>query len=355
MRLQSESMQSANTILPPAAALLAGAPALPFVASVDTEFERFSGYGYYELKLADSLKLTGGLTYDWERYPDNLGQPPLSSKEDEKGRLSPKIGLDWTPGDGTRVRADWARSMGGLINDSSTTIEPSEIAGFNQSFRSLIPQSAGFGTPPALVFETYGVGVDHKFPTGTYLDLEAEFLTSSGNQLIGAYNGGLGGVAISEFSQSQYFNEQDVFASLSQLISKEVSVGARYSITAVDVTVDDYSPATAQLFPQHENSTLNELSMFANYYVPCGFFSQFQANWWAQHNANNQFSVTGPEPGANFWQCNLYAGYRFPRRHIELAMGLVNMFNQGYNVDPVAYFLEQARTRTLMASLKFNF
>ena len=242
---------------------------------------------------------------------------------------------------------------GRLINDSSTAIEPSEIAGFNQSFRSLIPQSAGFGTPPATVFETCGLGVDHKFPTGTYLDLEAQVLTSAGNQLIGAYSGTLSSVAISQFNQSQYFQEKDVFASVSQLIGKEVSVGARYSLTAVDVSVNDYSPGTGQTFPQHENSTLNELSLFGNYYLPCGFFSQFQGNWWIQHNADNNLAVA--EPGADFWQFNLYGGYRFPRRHIEMAIGLVNMFNQGYNVDPVTYFLEQARTRTLVASLKFNF
>jgi Tfp pilus assembly protein PilF len=361
-RYQNESMQSADMLGVPLLSLLSGAPSLPFAPSVDTEFERFSAYGYYNLKVCDSLKLTGGLTYDWERYPLNLGQPPLSSQEEEKGRLSPKFGLDWSPGDGTRVRASFTRSMGGLINDSSTTIEPGEIAGFNQSFRSLIPQSAGYGTPPAMVFETYGLGIDHKFPTGTYVDIEGQMLTSRGNQLIGGYVGTLADLSstppslpISEFSQSQYFQEKDAFASVSQLIGREVSVGARYTLTAVDLTVDDFYP-TLVTPPQHENSTLNELSLFGNYYLPCGFFSQGQVNWWAQHNANNNFAVTGgPEPGANFWQCNLYAGYRFPRRHIEMALGLVNMFNQGYNVDPVTYFLEQARNRTLVASLKFNF
>jgi tetratricopeptide (TPR) repeat protein len=355
MRYQHESMESANTITAPLAALAGGAPSLSYVPSVQSDFERFSAYGYYKLKLGDSLRLTGGITYDWEHYPVNMEQPPLSSQETEKGRFSPKVGLDWILPEGTRVRADFTRSMGGLINDSSTTIEPSEIAGFNQSFRSLIPQSAGFGTPPALVFETYGVGIDHKFPTGTYADLEAQFLSSTGDQLIGGYSGGPGGVAISEFSQSQYFQEKDVFASVSQLLCSEVAVGARYSLTAVDVSVNDFSPATGATFPQHENSTLNELTLFGNYYVPCGFFSQFQANWWVQHNADNNFAVTGPEPGADFWQLNLYAGYRFPRRHVEVSVGLVNICNQGYNVDPVTYFLEQARTRTLVGSLKFNF
>src|ERR1022692_275615 len=117
----------------------------PFLPSETSHFNRISAYGYYQLKLGDSLKLTGGATYDWEHFPLNIGAPPLANQEDGRGRLSPKIGLDWTLPEGTRVRADFTRSMGGLINDSSTSIEPSEVAGFNQSFRSLIPQSAGFG------------------------------------------------------------------------------------------------------------------------------------------------------------------------------------------------------------------
>jgi hypothetical protein len=355
-RYQNESMQTANTMV--ATPFVPGrlTSYQPYLPGETSHFDRLSGYGYYQLKLGDSLKLTGGATYDWEHFPLNIGSPPLSNQEDDRGRLSPKFGLDWTPGDGTRVRADFARSMGGLINDSSTTIEPSEIAGFNQSFRSLIPQSAGFGTPPALLFETYGVGVDHKFPTGTYIDVEGQWLTSRGNQLIGAWTA-TPALALNDLNQAQYFQEQDAFASISQLIGKEVSVGARYTLTAVDVTANDFSPVTGLAYLQnHENSTLNEFSLFGNFYVPCGFFSQFQANWWIQHNAYNNFAAGGlSEPGNNFWQCNLYAGYRFPRRHIELMVGLVNMFNQGYNIDPVTYFLEQARTRTLMASLKFNF
>jgi tetratricopeptide (TPR) repeat protein len=353
-RYQNESMQTANTMV--VTPLTPFSLSQPYLPSEVNHFNRLSAYAYYQLKLGDSLKITGGGTYDYEHYPLNIGGPPLSNQEEDRGRLSPKVGLDWTPGDGTRVRADFTRSMGGLINDSSTSIEPSEIAGFNQSFRSLIPQSAGFGTPPAMLFETYGVGVDHKFPTGTYVDVEGQMLTSRGNQLIGAWTGSPG-LTLDDLNQSQYFQEKDAFASISQLISKEVSVGARYTLTAVDVTANDFSPVTRTTYVQnHENSTLNEFSLFGNYYAPCGFFAQLQGNWWDQHNACNNFAAGGAsEPGADFWQFNLYGGYRFPRRHVELMVGVVNMFNQGYNVDPVTYYLEQARNRTLMASLKFNF
>jgi hypothetical protein len=76
-----------------------------------------------------------------------------------------------------------------------------------------------------MLFETYGVGVDHKFPTGTYVDVEGQMLTSRGNQLIGAWTG-TPALTLDDLDQTQYFQEKDAFASISQLLSKEVSVGS---------------------------------------------------------------------------------------------------------------------------------
>ncbi|HUD45820.1 MAG TPA: TonB-dependent receptor [Candidatus Baltobacteraceae bacterium] len=349
-RYQAESIQTANTL-----AQTATFTPLPEVAHVNSDFERFSIYGYYQLKLFDSLHLTGGAAYDWERFPLNLDGPPLSSAEDQRGRLSPKVGLDWTLPEGTRLRADYTRSMSGLLNDGSTLIEPSEVAGFNQEFRSLIPESAGKGTPPATEFETWGLGADHKFPTRTYVDIEGQLLTSRGDQLIGAWSSGAVPVplTVADLSQSQYFQEKDAFASISQLIGSDLSVGVSYTLTAADLsthaaTPPGTTPSTA--FNTHEDSTLNEVSVFANFYAPCGFFSQFQANWWKQENIESM-----DEPGDSFAQFNLYAGYRFPRRHVEVMVGVVNIGNQDYNIDPLTYFLEQAHSRTFVASFKFNF
>ena len=39
------------------------------------------------------------------------------------------------------------------------------------------------------------------------------------------------------------------FVSVSQLIGKDVSVGARYSLTAADVTANDFSSGTAGDIP----------------------------------------------------------------------------------------------------------
>jgi hypothetical protein len=98
-------------------------------------------------------------------------------------------------------------------------------------------------------------------------------------------------------------------------------------------------------------ATLNQIDLFANCYLPCGFFSSLQLNWWKQADVD----FYPEEPGANFWQLNLFAGYRFPRRHVEVMLGLLNVTAQDFQLDPLTYYVEPAHTRTFEASLKFSF
>jgi hypothetical protein len=51
------------------------------------------------------------------------------------------------------VRGAYTRSLGGIYHDNSVRLEPTGVAGFNQAFRSLIPESVA-GPVPATEFET---------------------------------------------------------------------------------------------------------------------------------------------------------------------------------------------------------
>jgi Flp pilus assembly protein TadD len=309
-------------------------------ANLQTEFTRLALYSYYQLTLFDDLRLTAGAAYDRMRFPVNILSPPIVATEERHERVSPKAGIDWTPTDNTRLRAAYTRSMAGLVNDSSTLIEPSEVAGFNQTYRTLLEKL----TAPGTQFETWGAGLDHKFPTRTYFNVEGELLKSAADQQSPYYLTGAG--APSSFEQSINYKEKDLGANLNQLIGDEISTGAGYHLISAKA---DY--ANGPLGRGETQSTLHEVSLFANYNLPCGFFSQFQANWWEQ--GNKEFNPN--EPGDNFWQFNYFAGYRFPRRHIEIQVGVLNLANQDYHLDPLTYYLEQAHVRTFVSSLKFNF
>ena len=102
-------------------------------------------------------------------------------------RVSPKLGAIWTPRPATTFRAAYTRSLGGVSFDQSFQLEPSQIAGFSQTFRSLIPESVS-GALSAQRFETFGVALDQRFPTRTYLGISAEMLRSDSTQTLGTYD-----------------------------------------------------------------------------------------------------------------------------------------------------------------------
>src|SRR5439155_20352370 len=122
-------------------------------------FRRISVYGYHQWEITDSVELIGGLTYDRITFPENFRTAPISPKEETSGDISPKAGLIWRPALDTVARFAYARSVAGASLDQSYQLEPSQVAGFVQSFRSIIPESIA-GANIVAKFETYGLSLE---------------------------------------------------------------------------------------------------------------------------------------------------------------------------------------------------
>jgi outer membrane receptor protein involved in Fe transport len=75
------------------------------------------------------------------------------------------------------------------------------------------------------------------------------------------------------------------------------------------------------------------------------------ANWYRQSN----FGFSPAEPGDNFWQINASAGYRFFHRKAELSVGVLNLTDQNYALEPLNLYNEMARTRTFFVRLLLSF
>jgi hypothetical protein len=93
------------------------------------------------------------------------------------------------------------------------------------------------------------------------------------------------------------------------------------------------------------------VNLHANWNHPCGLFSVLEGNWYHQSNAG--FSPA--EPGDDFWQFNAYAGYRFWHRRAEATLGLLNITDQDYRLEPLNLHNEMAHSRTLLARLRIYF
>jgi hypothetical protein len=247
--------------------------------------------------------------------------------------------------------------LGGVFYDTSVRLEPVQIAGFNQAYRSLLPESA-VGLVPGTSFDTYSLGFDHTFKTKTYFGIEGEYLTSDGTRTVGVLTNSTGipvPDSASSTRQNLDFTEKSLTVTLNQLLSEEWSLGARYKLTHGDFdgrfTDIPSSVADARALNRNEQSTLHQLSLNALYHHRCGFFAQVQGLWTSQHNSG----FVPKEPGDDFWQLNALIGYRFWHRAAEATIGVLNITDQNYRLEPLTLYSELPRERTFYARLKFYF
>jgi tetratricopeptide (TPR) repeat protein len=145
---------------------------------VTSTFKRASLYGYHQWQIFEPLQLIGGLAYDRITFPENFRTAPVSGNEKTENQVSPKAGMIWTPLENSTVRFAYTRSLAGASVDQSYQIEPSQVAGFIQNYRSVIPESIAGGNAGA-GFETFDLSLEQKFRTGTYLGISGEILDST--------------------------------------------------------------------------------------------------------------------------------------------------------------------------------
>jgi len=359
-RLQYGDFDTANLqSLPSTLAFLFPAPPSPAMQQdLNSEFKRVSLYGYHEWQILNPLQLFWGLTYDWMKFPANFLTAPVSYEERTSSQLSPKAGLIWTPLKDTTVRFAYTRSLGGASVDQSYQLEPSQLAGFIQSFRSLLPESVAAESPGA-EFETYGISLEQKFSTRTYVELSGQMLNSLDRQVVGSFD--------VVFPESTYaipsglhenldYHEKTLQFTVNQLLGREWAMGAQYGISEATLNNDFVNVPDGLHFVnfvprQNTKAILQQAELFAIYNHPSGFFLREEAMWNDQSNAG----YTPNLPSDDFWQFNAFAGYRFLHRRAELRLGLLNIGGQDYNLNPLNLHEEYSHQRTFTMRLRLNF
>ena len=327
------------------------AAAQDFTADV----ERATAYAYHHWRILEPLSLIAGVSYDHLRFPENSDLPPLRPGEATEEQLSPKAGIVWAPTSSTSVRGAWTRSLGGVFYDSSVRLEPTQVAGFIQTYRNLIPESIS-GSVPGTEFETIHFGFEHKFPTRTYLLVQGEWLRSDGKRWVGVfdYTDSPPFVAIPSSTRQQLdFDEKTLALGLHQLIGTEWALGSRYRLSRAELETE-FTALPQSVIPDAEHdqrATLHELTIFAIWQHAAGFFARGETVWRSQTQHDSITSL----PDEDFWHFNLLGGFRFAQRRVEISVGLLNLTDQDYRLNPVNAFVEVPRDRTFVASVRLNF
>ena len=326
---------------------------------IDTDLSRVSLYAYEHWQILEPLRLSAGVSYDHLTYPRNIDTAPITTGEDSKHQVSPKAGLIYTPAKDTRLRAMYSQSLGGVFFDNSIRLEPTQLGGFNQAFRSAIPESVA-GLVPGTSFEAWGVGLDQVIrQTRSYLTIEGQFLNSDATRTVGLLrNSDINNPVLDTASgtrQSLDYREQALIVAFNQLVHEEWALGVRYKLTHAELD-SQYLELPVDLADRrglndNTSATLHQLDLYAIYNHRCGFFARFDAIWSRQANAG----YTSDLPGDNFWHYDVAVGYRFLQRRAEVRLALLNLSDRDYKLNPLTLYHELARERTFTAGLKFYF
>ncbi|MGA2177233.1 MAG: hypothetical protein ABSH38_19840 [Verrucomicrobiota bacterium] len=317
-------------------------------------FQRVTGYSYLTVEPLDHLWLTGGVAAEDEKFPYYFRNPPITSGEDTRSQVGPKAALVWSPLPEATVRGIYTRSLGGVSLDESYRLEPTELAGFPQAFRSLISESI-VGSQSAPTFDTLGAALDLKLGRRTYAGIQFEQLGSDVNQGIGdlALPDGRVPAIVSSTEELLHYTENTFSVSLNQLLGDDLVLGAAYKITQSDLhdELPDIPVSALATANQTLKASLQEVDSYVLFNHPSGFFARVEAHWYGQHNSG----WTPAEPDVSFVQENLFAGCRFEHRRAELQLGLLNLSGGGYNLNPLTVYQELPRKRVFEARLNFIF
>jgi Flp pilus assembly protein TadD len=328
----------------------------PAAGNISEQFERVSAYGYYTLKVIENLLLTGGVAYDWIKSPDNFRQPPVAPGTTEKDQISPKAAIVWSPLSDVTLRGMYSRSLGGVSFDESFRLEPAQLAGFNQSYRTIIPESL-VGSVAVPTFEIGGVALDIKARKGTYLGLEGDILSSDVDRDIGVFN--FSGAAPPPPSvlpgvtpQRLDYKERSAAATINQLVSDEWSLGGQYRYTWSELH-SVYKAIPTSVFSgadTTQHAGLHHASLYALFNHSSGFFARAEVHWYHQDNWDYSPALVS----SDFWQENIFVGWRLRRQRGEISVGGMNLGDTDYRLNPLNPYTELPRKRVFVARLKFN-
>lgn len=328
-------------------------------STVKEGFQRLSLYGYDSWRIFPDLLLTMGITYDWITYPDNFRFYPVTSGVAKREQLSPKVALVWTPRPEVTLRAAYSRALGGASFDESFTLEPTELAGFNQAFRSVISESV-VGSLAAPKYQIAGGAVDLKFKTRTYATITAQLLTCDSDEDIGLlYFDGISPATTGTAPERLRYSEPSVSTTVNQLVGKYWAMGAQYKYIYSKLSWDYPTIVPFGGEPslnQTETAALHQINAYLQFNHPSGFYARAESQWNHQDNSGHNPSDFDPPPSSSdFIQVNLFAGYRFWHRRGDLTFGILNVGGSDYSLNPLNVYNELPRSRVFMGKIRFNF
>ena len=287
-------------------------------------------YGYANIQFPEDFLWTFGLSYESNESPSaNLNE------------FNPKLGLQWTINDHLALRA---AAFKVVRRDFAVdqTIQPTQIAGFNQFFDEIA----------MTVSKNYGVGVDARF----------------NDRLFGGLEGfrrdldvPIGTLDVPEFYEIERDREDYYRAYLYWIPSQRWAVTGSWLYERFEVE----EGILGQLFiPKPTRLRTLSLPVYVQYFAPSGFFAGIGATYVNQHVQflDPQSLTIAPTQSEDFTLVDVGLGYRLPKRWGIVSLEVRNLFDKQFRFQDYAFQAGDQTTnprfipeRTIFGRLVINF
>jgi predicted Zn-dependent protease len=281
-----------------------------------SQTHHFNSYVYTKQHLPANITTTLGLSFE---YLDNEllnfnagtffadGSSELSTQNPtlvKRQQLNPKFGITWSPVDNLTFRGAIFKTLTRRLA-ANQTIEPTQIAGFNQFFDDNNHARAW----------RYGVGVDYKPTKNVFMGGELSWRDSRqpfGNP----------GAPLDR-------NELSHLAYVYWMAAEWLALRSEYRFDkqnrAFIVGNGDDS------FPQ--SIATHHVTLSASFFHPSGLFTRLTGTYLNQHVANVTDFDDNPLSfrREGFWTFDTALGYRFPKRLGTINFEVTNLFNSKFN------------------------
>jgi hypothetical protein len=221
------------------------------------------------------------------------------------------------------------------------------LAGFPQSFRTLISESA-VGSVEIPRHDAAGVGFDFKLPTRTYVGLEAVALKSKVDRRIGIFELQPGGGVPGGTDQRLRYDEQNARVIVNQTITDEIFAQALYQFTRADLEVAYPTISAPPSFPRlsADRADLHRLGASLLYQREDGWFARTRVTYLRQE--------AEPITSDDVTFVDLFVGWRFPKLRGDVTVGVLNIADSNYSLYPLTVHEEFPRERTFYLRFRLN-
>ncbi len=276
-------------------------PVVPmeFPSTVDRDMDHRDIYGYAYINVPKNVTFTIGGSHD-----------SVKGGTQDKDQFNPKFGITWNPVPDTTIRAAYFRVLKRTLI-TNQTLEPTQVAGFNQFFDDLDGTDAW----------SRGIAVDQKFSRKIYGGAEYSSRDLEFPEEFQDFTTGVTEIRKVDWKEQQaraylYWTPHNWWAFSAEYLYEKFDRGEEFAV----------GPKILET---------NRVPLGINFYHPSGISVLMKATYFDQ---KGQFPGVDPATGSTvfiagkdeFWLFDAAISYRLPKRYGFVTVGGKNLFDKSF-------------------------